>query len=559
MMNWFKQNRILGLLLVSLTVVSCEGTINTEFGLEDANSSQIMVTKSTKIENCVDTYTLITDSIPSSSLGFMTLGNRYTEMMGWTKASSYTYIDPYDDYFDLIQDEELTEFSRLDSVAIYLQVYDVSYDEGVGELDLAVQKFGIFQAKNFLPFENDKNVDSEDKNYYSNIDVSQIMDDVELTEENALFTFKHNSTESTKFTFTERKVAIEGLVDNLEVTGKGEKFIEALLGAGKELYEFSNTELYMAFAEEFKGVYIAPIGDVEIGETGTAMYFANLRLDLFCKVTDPDADADADADPEADKITEVLSYLFLDDAATTQLGLSRVIHDYTGSEVDQYIVNKEFDAKDKRIINLPIESADKTFVQNMSGLGAYFVFNDNLFQDLEALLTDNGEVYSSINFNRVLLTMSVPDAVSVDDDLSILNVAPYKLGMYYSYKGVRPYVGGVPFVGEYAQPMLDYNYVWEIDYQQKLKYGGELNRVKRRYEMDITVYLNDIFLDYVKNTDTENPVQREIVFAPSYVGLYGSVGSSSDFYEYSQVEIVGSGSTATKGKPKLELTYTLIK
>ena len=184
----------------------------------------------------------------------------------------------------------------------------------------------------------------------------------------------------------------------------------------------------------------------------------------------------------------------------------------------------------------------------MAGVNSFVRFSDELCDKINSY---KGSSYRKIIINKAVLSFGVNSASEVD----VLNDAPIRLGMYYSYKGYLPI------------PTPDYDYMYEYNTGVQLPYGGGLNRIKGRYEMNVTSYIQSLILNY-ENSEDFSGVKKDVFFAPIYNNSEfddeTGVKSNAAFQSYSQVELVGAVSPLPDDDiesiaPKLELTFTLVK
>ena len=132
-----------------------------------------------------------------------------------------------------------------------------------------------------------------------------------------------------------------------------------------------------------------------------------------------------------------------------------------------------------------------------------------------------------------------------DKLMAEMDTAPERIGLYTDYKKLTP--------------IIDYNYTYEKNYDAQLAYGGNVNRSRGCYTMDITGYVQMLWNAYAaerdaakaenREIDLEKVKNRTIYAAPEAYGLY-----TSDF-----CVLQGMDDALNDAPIRFELLYNLVK
>lgn len=503
MKNYFKIFRSFGAAcLATLLVVGCTD-VDDSLGLNLIPNDQAMKLRIATLEGGVDTYTIRTDSMPTNNLGFAILGYRYNSTYGRTTAGSYMQYVP--GAFDSSYYFGYNPIA--DSVYITLTITNVSAEKTAQFPfgNAPEQTFGLYKSNELLSF---------DSVYYPNFPIETVVDATPI------FTFKHKGTSVGKQSY------------KLQETPEGLQFLQTLVDVDTATYAADSL-----FKKLFKGFYIAP---VTTNNNDAAIYYSNITdLGTYFTLYAHNYKKGKPIIKENVKDTIAQEYYFVDDPQYFDFVTIGVVkHDYTGSKVDTYLAKTPSDT----IPGAP--SQNRVFVQSMSGVAAFMRFKDELLDKMKELKKIDGVEYSTLVINKALMLFPLADQTATPP---LLDQAPGRLGMYYRYATSSP------------SPTPDYNYEYEANYQTQLPYGGYINRVANRYEMDITTYLQRLLMEYEKQEGTTTRgTKRGVVFAPAFPNGYRGVYAS-----YNQLELAGTSSSGIVEMgskiPTFELTFTLIK
>lgn len=322
------------------------------------------------------------------------------------------------------------------------------------------------------------------KDYYADFDVEPIID-----RSNVLFSFEYQGADNISIRMTGENV---------------EKFMKELIDADGSLYEDGNDSL---FINKFKGIYIEQAG----GPDRSAIMRikpANSGFELHYRTH---------TDETAQTVKDTLSvgYTFYNAETTPITTVNTFKHDYTGTNIKAI--------NDTLLTSTPL---DVVYVQGLAGVTAMLRFTPEFIQSLRGKIVSP---YTKMAINKAELIIPLADPTPEN-----LDMAPLRLGMYSNFRH---------FVG-----IVDYTYIWESDYGMTLPFGGNLNRSRGDYRMNISSHMHTI-LNAPENTPQED---FKVIVGPSV--------SSNDLFGFTQV-ILKTGTDPVTGKVplRLALTYTLIK
>ena len=230
--------------------------------------------------------------------------------------------------------------------------------------------------------------------------------------------------------------------------------------------------------------------------------------------------------------TIVASYAcYAKDAKMGNIAANMVYHDYEGSLVADLGVND----------TLASDPVQRTiYVEGMGGVMGYVKVTDQFVEKLAELGDEakNGG-YSTVSINQAMayfpLTVNVKDPAERPAAIPFLDAAPTRLGMYTAFASLT----GIPdYDYEYEESLSNYGD------QYKLPYGGELNRSRGCYAMDVTAYVQRMWNEYQRADGNLDEVKyRSIFVAPA----------ADDMFTLGQVALQGNDAI------EIVLTYTLMR
>lgn len=304
-------------------------------------------------------------------------------------------------------------------------------------------------------------------------------------------------------------------------TEAGMRYIDRLLTTDTTTY-YNDT----LWVNKFHGLYVAPAQDERTSKAIYRTETSYTGLELWMRDHDT-----VDQNMIYDTITATYA-IYAKDATAGNVAANVVYHDYEGSIVGAAGVNDTL-ASD------PTQSV--IYVEGMGGVAGYMKVTDQFVEMLAALgdeMTNGG--YSTVAINQAViqfpLTYDVSNPAERPAAIPYLDAAPTRLGMYTSFATLV----GIP----------DYDYAYEESLtssygdEYRLPYGGELNRSKGCYTMDVTAYIQRMWSEYRAAEGKLDQVKfRSIYIAPAV----------DEMFTMGQVALRGDEAL------KIYITYTLLK
>ena len=433
----------------------------------------------------VKTYNTQTDSLQSTIVGssYAYIGQLQNDTFGLRRCSFIGQMLP----LGLPYRAGFGLDPILDSVLFTYSISDYKGDT------TAAQKFIVYEVnEDFIP---------EDTTFYINFDAEGYINP------EPLFTFEITSPTKT--------------ASRVNLTAKGREYINRLMTTDTTIYY--NDTLWI---NKFKGLYVAPEQSDRLSKVIYRTETSYTGLQLWMRDHDS-----IDHDLIYDTISASYAF-YAQKAKVGNVAANMVAHDYEGSIVGRSGLND----------TLPGDPTQKIiYVEGMGGVNGYLKITDEFIEEL-AVLGDpekNGG-YENVSINQAMvyipLTVNVDDPAERPAAIPYLDAAPARMGMYLDMKQI---------VG-----IDDYDYVYEeslydnygSDY--RLPFGGDLNRSRGRYAMDITVYTQRLWSEY-RNADGDlsQIKDRSIFIAPAI----------KELFTLGQVALRGDESV------QVVLTYTLMR
>lgn len=304
-------------------------------------------------------------------------------------------------------------------------------------------------------------------------------------------------------------------------TEAGRNYIKRLMQTDTTIY-YNDT----LWVNKFKGLYVVPAATDSESKVIYRTETSYTGLELWMRDHDS-----VDKNMIYDTISASYAF-YATDASMGNIGANMVEHDYTGSIVGAAGVND----------TLASDPSQKTiYVEGMGGVMGYMKVTDQFVEMLAELgeeAKNGGFEYVSINQAMLYfpLTFGVDDPATRPEAIPFLDAAPVRLGMYTNFVDLT----GIP----------DYDYEYEESLtasygdEYHLPYGGELNRSRGCYTMDITAYIQRMWSEYQSTDgDLSKINERSIFIAPS----------ADDMFTFGQVALRGDDAV------QVVLTYTLMR
>ena len=433
----------------------------------------------------VKTYNTQTDSLQSTIVGssYAYIGQLQNDTFGLRRCSFIGQMLPT----GLPYTEGFGLDPILDSVLFTYSISDYKGDT------TAAQKFIVYEVnKEFIP---------EDTTFYINFDAEGYINP------EPLFTFEITSPTKT--------------ASRVNLTAKGREYINRLMTTDTTIYY--NDTLWI---NKFKGLYVAPEQSDRLSKVIYRTETSYTGLQLWMRDHDS-----IDHDLIYDTISASYAF-YAQKAKVGNVAANMVEHDYEGSIVGRSGLND----------TLPGDPTQKIiYVEGMGGVNGYLKITDEFIEELAVLGDpDKNGGYENVSINQAMvyipLTVNVDDPAERPAAIPYLDAAPARMGMYLDMKQI---VGIDDYDYEYEASLYD-NY--GSDY--RLPFGGDLNRSRGRYAMDITVYTQRLWSEY-RNADGDlsQIKDRSIFIAPAI----------KELFTLGQVALRGDESV------QVVLTYTLMR
>lgn len=429
------------------------------------------------LEEGIESYLTYTDSISTGNLDYAYFGKMTDELYGVkTKATAMVQFT-YAVHSDSIKYEDRD--SMPDSLVL------VAGMKTVGGDTLKEQSFDVYRLRKLL---------DREQSYYINTDYKEYIDERPMFS----FTFRGKPHGATSFDTLSLKVADEALA---------REFIDELWSVDEALY--TNDTLFM---EQFNGLCITPSGT---SPEDAAVYGLNLQWDSsegpasYLVLYGHQYPKGGDSSLVEDDVMRAFC-ISNESYYTKQRAVTTVERDYSAT---LWGANINYDVTADEALENPVSEG---YVQGFMGVTSTLEFTDEFVASLRELCPEGVDIF--INQAKMYVDLA-------EDEYTYYDYAPARMGTYTNYANIT----AVP----------DYNYYYEANYDTELLYGGYLNRTFGRYEMDLSVYLQELL------HDESNEVSRRITLG---MGAYS-------YMEQAMVKLSLMGST---NPVKFDITYTLI-
>ena len=341
-------------------------------------------------------------------------------------------------------------------------------------------------------------------------------------------------------------------------TEEGKKYIRRLMlqeGEYKGDYSIYSVDSLEQWVEAFKGLYICSDPDSPITQYGkgtifgTDLSYSGLSVYGRNRVKD---------DPSLIKDTIGMVYYFYESGAEFgNVSVNSISHDYTVATKAQINIEEAKETAPTRPTN------PRVYVEGMGGVVTEMTFMPEFFAALEKEITEgneDGKDFKTLAFSQVRMSVYfkdsdydwtkidpyMPGSTLIDE----MSAAPSRLGMYTNYKKLT----AIP----------DYAYVYEQNYSTSLPYGGNINRSRGCYVMDITGYMQQLWNNYMKakadaggvveDIDWDKVSSRKVYIGPAAYSLY-----TPSFGVLQGMATDASDAVENNAPIRFDMAYNLIK
>ncbi len=430
----------------------------------------------------VETRLFKTDSIVSSNLSYGYFGSQINDSLGLRTAGFLSQMVSYyavpENYFGYMP--------IFDSAQILLSVTSFGKDT------LTEQHFAVYEI---LSNDYITQKEKKDTTFYLGFTPDRSIYD----QSKPLFRFTLGG--EGKFPSTTTAVT-------MTPTDEGRSYIKRLMlqeGKYKDDYTIYTNDSLKYFIEEFPGLYIAPDPGFPLTQEGsnTGTIFATSLdasgLSIYGRNR-------VEGDPSLIKDTIGMVFYFYDSYATHgNVSVNSIHHDYSQisePKVAFEVANAQEPAAGAQDSRQPVTQLR---VEGLGGTITEMTLTHAFFAELEEVIAKEnakeGKDFRTLAFSQarmsIYFTGSSYDWSDLDPNpapggtgsplielIEEMNAAPSRLGLYTNYKTLTP--------------VSDYAYTYEQNYSTTLAYGGNINRSRGCYVLNITGYLQQLWNSYIR-------------------------------------------------------------
>lgn len=356
-----------------IAVTSCT-KVDDKVGFDFIPNGQHMQVKIDTLSG-VETYLSLTDSLTTSNLGYMFIGNQSSPVYGTTTLSAVATYLPYS-----YSDSTLMQGNRITADSLFF-ASTVTYLGGESTTEQSFLVYGLNEriyadSMYYANFPADENIGSE-----------------------PLFSFTYSGKPSS---------SSNTAIIKWTPSSAGAAYIQQLVGADSTIY--NNDSLFL---NRFRGLYITPQNKTIDG----AVYRFSLDSALLYLYAHTYVEGSLVNEV---KDTVALSYTLTDDHTNytnnplASIGVFK--HDYSACSY--------FAA-----INDTLSIQPTVYVQGFGGITSQLRFGDEFLSQLDALVPEN----QNIVINQAIMLVDVKDS-----SIPMLDAAPVRLGSYYKYANLSP-------------------------------------------------------------------------------------------------------------------------
>jgi len=414
---------------LAVSITGCT-KVDDNLGVNIIPSGQQMSVAFASLQNGINTYITLSDSIKTSGLDYAYFGRMKEDGFGITTASALVQFTPSSRTDTIV-------YTNRTSVPDSLWI--LASTTWLGGDTLKTETFDVYRLKKRM---------YQDSTYYSGINYKEYIDSAPMF----TCTMTGGGSGTSAYDTLRLKVANAALAA---------AFMNELWNMDT-LYYTNDT----LFIDKFNGLCLTPSGTSPedaaiygINLTWSSTYGPYSYLMFFGHdyLTGGDASVAEDQIRRAYKISDNTSH-------TKQAAATSIVHDYsTTSFASQININPQ----KSNNLGSPVST---TYVQGVLGVTTTVEFTDDFVAELKALVPEG----KSIFINQAVMYAAVKEPSYADFD-----VAPTRLGTYTNYGAISA--------------VADYNYYYEANSQSvTLSYGGYLNRSHGWYSMDIAIYMQQL-------------------------------------------------------------------
>uniref|UniRef100_UPI00405776AA DUF4270 family protein n=1 Tax=Alistipes sp. TaxID=1872444 RepID=UPI00405776AA len=557
---------VLLIAVASLIVASCTMTADNSLGSNITPEGEVMVMRHLKFKgnniirynsetdknevidaslegrNFVETRLYRTDSLLSSNLGKGYMGVRRSDVFGLRTAgfaSTILYMNAID------EDNGFGYMPIFDTMKLILAVKNYGGDT------LVPIRYKVYEllkplAENVLKYDEKR---KEDSVAYINCDLSGVYD-----ESKPIFEFTFPNSEAGEGPAT--------IMLPMENTDYSWDFVRRLMlipdnyadaGSDWDGWGKSGIEHYKddeKWVNKFYGVYIKP----DLVNTPSRKEGAIYALDLTASGFMLQGRSRNPQDPTMIKDTVGMYYYFVDNDSKYNASVNRIEHDYSqslsggASDLNRVVMDKSKPREERTMVST-------CYIEGLGGPATEIYLTDDWLNELLALETSEGEYFSKMGINQCLFTIYIEGAF-YDWELTQSNAMNLIDRLNKSFSRVGAYMDYTTL-----SPIVDYDYVYEKQYETESVFGGYIDRSRGCYVLNMTAHIQQLF-NYAKSVRQEdgtfafNENDKGYVPRTIYIGV-----EATDPYNLSESALQGMDNKLSNNEApiQIDLTYTLIK
>ena len=507
---------------------------NTIIRLNPATGINERVDASLEGKNFLETRLYRTDSLLASNTGTGYLGVRRSDTLGLCSAgfaSTMLYMNSID------------EENGFGYMPIFDTMHMVMTINEYGGDTLVPIRYKVYEllkplAENVLKYDEKR----KDTMAYINCDLSGMYDESKPIFE---FTFPKSELSQGPSTVV---VPMENTPYSWDYARRLMLIPDNYAEAGSEWdgYGRTDVEVYKddkKWVDRFHGVYIKPDLENTPKNSRGAMY----ALDLSASGMMLQGRSRNPKDPSMIKDTVGMYYYFLDDDSEENSTVNKIERDYTQSLSGGVPLLKaeDMDCTKPREERAMVSTC---YVEGMAGPATEVYFTDDFLNELLALQTTEQDEFSRIGINQCLFTIYIVGAdydwlVTQGNAVALtpaLDNAVNRLGTYLNYNTLSP--------------VIDYDYVYENQYDKEVIYNGYIDRSRGCYTLNITAHIQKLFNSIRQENGTYDVSKVDEALRVIYIGT-----DANSPYTFTKSILQGMDSGENVAPMQIDLTYTLVK
>ena len=540
------------LFVVALVMVGCTTEVDYNLGAEYVPTNQNMelrrrVYRDGEMEEMGEkssvtlskTYLYQNDSIKSSNLDYVYFGQERSAEFGTRRAGFMSQV-----LFGSKLDEEYGWGYRpiFDSMTLILYVTDYHAKDTT-----KCRRFGVYEITS-----NSYIADSKDSVFYAQFNPKPYVSS------KPIFEFTYPNQDKGVYIGNMENPHYQSIT--LDIPEGGEEFtmeyIRRLMFTTKlddDGYARDTEKIYTQgnedkFVEQIKGVYIAPIDELE-GDDQGAMFAADVENSAFVLY----ARSRYEQDPAIIKDTVVMSYNFFIDPTeyTVKAGnvsISNVEHEFNADDVTAIAEHRE-------VLMGKVDA--------MTGVVTELEFTDEFLQSLADIAKGRKGVKVSVNQAHLNIYLegsgydyNFADPIALGE---IMDGSMVRMGLYSRYGGYEEgYTNDIIAISDYLYTKESSSFV--------IAYDGYLNRSLGCYTMDISNFMQQLISNVISESDENGVVDVEKFKTDKMLQISRRmfVGPSADaLYGFNHQRIIGGDAVEVDGVKNsapmtLELVYTVV-